>query len=304
MAPPQTLLTFIDRPSAWPTALRGDLLARYHRSIGRPIRHWIITRDAGLTAADCAQLGIRTAGVATFDDYADSAQVMADRLLMTGVAYDAGRRIYLPWVGDPSYAPPQNTRGRRSPNDIQLWGPHWTDGPVGPSATLVQIAATQDHASGCADWIFGYDTQAAMRLDAVARALRSGPATRALRPPLRAAGLHTAQPSAWTGPCARWAAMQCKTALSPAQSQYGTRQSSAARLARMPDDHPQDPGHLTMVKHAEAALERLDWRDANRLLLGLCKTVTRMQTGHVGTRFAPSRQMRTRIVALLDALGL
>ena len=98
--------------------------------------------------------------------------------------------------------------------------------------------------------------------------------------------------------------MQCKHALAPAQSRYGMRMSQAARLARMPGDAPLDPGHLRLVEYVEQAIERRDWRDANRMLLGLCKTVTRMQTGHVGTRFAPSRQARVRILALVDALGL
>lgn len=304
MTPPKTILTFINHWSEWPTALRGDLLARYQRSIGQPMRHWVITRDGGLSADDCARLGVRTAGVVPFADYVDSAQVMTDRLLMTGAAYSAEGRIYLPWDGHASYAPAQKPRGRRAPNDIQLWGPHWQDGPIGPSATLVQIAAVQEHASGCSDWIFGYQPQSILRLQAVAAALQDRPATRALQPPLRASGRHTVMPSAWTGPTARWSALQCKDALSPAQSQFGVRKSRAARLARMPDDHPPDPGHLSMLRRAEEALERCDWRDANQWLLGLCKTVTRMQSGQVGIRATPSRQMRTRIIALLDALGL
>jgi hypothetical protein len=230
---------------------------------------------------------------------------MADRLQMKGHAYDAEGRIYLPWAGAEGYAPPQRSHGRRSPCDIQLWGPHWVGGPVGPSATLVQWAAIHEHANGPADWIFGYNAQATMRLQAVAQAMSGQPAATTVRRSLRKAPdrLHT-RSTRWEGRAGRWSALQCKHALVPAQSRYAMRMSQAARLARMPADHPPDPGHLSMVKYAEAALEDCDWREANRLLLRLCETVTRMQTGQVGPRIAPSRQTRTRIIALLDALGL
>ena len=304
MTPPKILLTFIDRPGNWPTAVRADLFARYQRSVGQPIRHWIINRDGGLSATDCARLGIRTAGVRSYDAYIDSAQVMADRLQMTGRAYDAEGRVYLPWGGDRSYAPPTRREGRCAPSDVRLWGPHWAGGPVGPSATLIQWAAIHEHAHGSADWLFGHDAQTGLRLHAVAQALTGQAAAATVRPALHASGSHTAHPRAWDGPSARWAALQCRSALSPAQSRYGVRMSRAARLARIPGDAPPNPAHLRLVEHAEQAIARFEWPDANGWLLGLCKTITRMQTGHANTRYAPSRETRVQMLALIDALGL
>lgn len=303
MSEPLHILTYVDRPACWPTVIRADVYARTQRYLHptRAVHHWIITFDGGVSAADCDRWGVQTAGVVTAEALVDAAQILIDRLLTENRAYAVGERIFFRWDGCAGYHPPQQMHGRQQPTDIQLWGPHWTGGPVGPSRNAVRWAAIFELAEERVDMAFGLNRNDAnahqllalgCRIGVVEPALREAPSQRQV--PIRYRD--------WPAALLRWTALQVQHDFRRAQGAHASAKAhtvrTGVRMHSLPDA-PARPEHMRLLEHAEAALARQDWRDANRWLVALCKTVCRMGAGA-----SPSRRMRNHVLALLDTLGL
>lgn len=294
----RTLVSFVDE-DRWPTAVRADLLVRAHQLVGERITHHIVTPHGQPLSDAFARLGVAHATLHEEADFADSAQVMVDRLLSRGLAYSGGRRIFLPWTGAPGYSPAERLRGRRNAFDVQLWGPQWEDGPEGPSATLIRWSAILDLADGPADWVFGFDKGTAMRARALAQALGAPDIAAAFEPPLQAAYWFR-DPESWSGAQVRWTALQVKHDLRTAQAEHALHRANLLRkLPRSMRDRPIGPERATLLDQAEVRLRARQWRRAAFTLGQIAKRNMRMHD-----EAFTSRAFLLRSITLFDGLGL
>lgn len=298
MTPARTLVSFVDR-FRWPTAIRADLLVRAYALDGAKVTHWVVSAQDQPIGEQLADLGVACAGAYTADEFADCAQVMVDRLLSKGLAYSAGRRIFLPWGGAPSYNPIQNLRGRRGPFDVQLWGPHWDDGPEGPSATLLRWATILELAGGPVDWVFGFEAATMRRARALAQALGVAEIATAYEPPMQM-GYPLRDPFEWDGQSVRWAALQIKQELRSAQEQHCVAQTRVIRaLPRSMPDRPLSAPRAMLLRDAHEHLIARRWRRAATVLQQIAKSGARMRDGR-----DESRVFLMQALALFDGLGL
>lgn len=138
-APIKHVLSVIHRPQYWPTVLRADVYVRAQRYLQprKRLVHRVVE--------------VRTAG-----SLVDASRILIDRLLRTDRAYTAGERIFFRWTGCPGYQRPIRMFDRQQPTDIQLWGPHWPGGPVGPSRAALRQAVIFELAGGAVERIFGF----------------------------------------------------------------------------------------------------------------------------------------------------
>jgi hypothetical protein len=301
---PLHVLTYVDRPNRWPTVIRADLYARAQRYAQptRPVRHWIVTLEDSVTAADCARWDVRTDGLVRGDDLVDASQILIDRLLMENRAYAVGERIFFRWAGCKGYQPARHAHGREQRTDLQLWGPHWPGGPVGPSRVALRWAAIFELAEERVDCVFGLDVKDSNAEQLVALGCRIGAIEPALVEAPSISKMRATYRNIWSPDLIRWNALQVRHAFAPAQGAHASSKAHAARHGvrmRGLADNPPAPEHMRMLERAETALARGDWRDAAQWILGLCKIVTRMPAG-----YSPSRRMRNHVIALIDALGL
>lgn len=302
-APIKHVLSVIHRPQYWPTVLRADVYVRAQRYLQprKRLVHRVVTFDGGVNAADCERWGVRVAEVRTAESLVDASQILIDRLLRAGRAYTAGERIFFRWAGCPGYQRPIRMFDRQQPTDIQLWGPHWPGGPVGPSRAALRQAAIFELAGGAVERIFGFtpadaNTQQLIAMGSTIETIEPG--LGAARP-LNSDPMHTR----WRPAELRWAAMQVRQALAPANGGVAAARAHAARHGqrmRSLADDPPEPEHLSMIERAEAALTQCDWHEASDWLFRLAKSIARM--GHRDD--GGSRRARNLVMALLDTLGL